>query len=245
MRKRFFKKACSLIVFCVFSTMLALPFAHAGNQVQETIITDTVPTNSFSDLLSAMQTRYDAMQSCSASFRQVLSHRQSETSQEQDGQLQWRKPLLVRWETQGMNPELLIVGKDSIWNYFPDEELAYRYPLDLVKDSMAIINVVTGQSRLEHDFNVIDEGTEKMDNGVTLARLHLYPKEPTQNFTEAMLWLDMASHLIHRVIIYDFYGNENDVTFTHTDVDAIIPHDMMDFIPPQGTEVLDQRAGLQ
>ncbi len=210
--------------------------------VQEFVVTDDKhDVSALKKLMHAMQARYDAMQSLTASFRQELRHRDSGSVQSNDGILNWRKPLLVRWEVLGANAELFIVEQSSIWNYFPDEELAYRYPLDLVENSMAIIHVVTGQSSLEDDFSVVDEGIEKLEDGRTLGRLHLYPHEPAQNFTEAVLWLDMDSHLIARVLIYDFYGNENDVTFTGVSPDAPVSDEAIAFTPPSGTEIIDQR----
>lgn len=204
----------------------------------ETVVANT---SSLKQVMHNMQDRYDAMQSLTASFHQELRHRDSGAKQVNEGLLQWRKPLLVRWEVVGMNAELFIVEANSIWNYFPDEELAYRYPRDLVENSMAIINVVTGQSQLEENFSVVDEGLEQVEDGRTLARLHLYPHEPAQNFTEAILWIDIKSHLIERILIYDFYGNENDVTFSQLMPDAPVSDAAITFTPPAGTEIIDQR----
>ncbi len=203
--------------------------------------TEAANASSLKQVMHTMQDRYDVMQSLTASFHQELRHRDSGANQVNEGLLQWRKPLLVRWEVIGMNAELFIVEPNSIWNYFPDEELAYRYPLDLVENSMAIINVVTGQSQLEEDFSVVDEGLEQLEDGRTVARLHLYPHEPAQNFTEAILWLDMKSYLIERILIYDFYGNENDVTFSQLTPDAPVSDAAITFAPPAGTEIIDQR----
>lgn len=191
--------------------------------------------------LHNMQERYDAMQSLTASFHQELRRRDSGVTQVNEGFLQWRKPLLVRWEVLGVNAELFIIEQQSIWNYFPDEELVYRYPIDIVENSVVIIKVVTGQSSLEKDFSVVDEGLEELADGRRVVRLHLYPHEPSQNFTEAILWLDIDSYLMERILIYDFYGNENDVTFSHIQPDALVPDEAVSFTPPDGTEIIDQR----
>lgn len=236
-----------LMIFAFFFTLIA-PISHAlaaeknSDTVQEFVLTDDAShTPNLTSIMQNMQARYDGMQSMTASFRQELRHRNTGSGQVNDGLLQWRKPLLVRWEVLGANAELFVVGQDSIWNYFPDEEVAYIYPLDLVENSMDIIKVVTGQSPLEEDFSVIDEGVEKHEDGRSLARLHLYPHEPAQNFTEAVLWLDIKSYLIDRVLIYDFYGNENDVTFQNIMPDAQVTDDAITFSPPAEIEIIDQR----
>lgn len=235
---------CGLMLLVLCHSFALCIQAKASENANEALNGSTrfhAQTFALKEALHTMQSRYDAMQSLTASFHQELRRRDSGANQVNDGLLQWRKPLLVRWEVLGMNAELFIIEQSSIWNYFPDEELAYRYPLDIVENSIAIIKVVTGQSSLEKDFSVVDEGLDVLEDGRTLARLHLYPHEPAQNFTEAILWLDMDSYLIERVLIFDFYGNENDVTFKDIEPDALVPDEAISFTPPTDTEIIDQR----
>lgn len=182
-----------------------------------------------------IQKRYDSVTTLKASFTQKLLHRESGATETRTGSLLFRKPLLVRWETAGKSPELLVISAQEIWNYLPDEELAYRYPLALVQDSKSIIKVITGQARLDQDFNVVEEGQEE-----GLTRLHLYPKEPVQQLTEAILWVDPAQQLIRRVRVYDFYGNENEIDFTTLEANATVPDKSFSFTPPKGTDVQDR-----
>lgn len=72
-------------------------------------------------------------------------------------------------------------------DYLPDEELAYQYSPEVVHDSRSIIQVITGQSRLDKDFTV---EAEPDDNG--LAVLRLYPKDPSPQLVEALLWVDQG-----------------------------------------------------
>ncbi len=182
-----------------------------------------------------IQKRYDTVTTLKAAFTQKLLHRESGLTETRNGTLLFRKPLLVRWETGGKNPEVLVISSQDIWNFLPDEELAYRYPLDLVQDSKSIIKVITGQAKLDQDFNVVEEGQEE-----GLTRLHLYPKEPVQQLTEAILWVDPQEHLIRRVRVYDFYGNENEIDFTSLEANATVADKAFTFTPPKGTEVQDR-----
>ena len=43
---------------------------------------------------------------------------------------------------------MVITDKD-VWDYLPDEELAYQYSPEVADDSRSIIQVITGQSRLD------------------------------------------------------------------------------------------------
>ena len=182
-----------------------------------------------------LQKKYDGITSMRAEFTQVLVHKESGSKENRSGVLYFKKPLLVRWESKKPSPELLLVTGKEIWNVFPDEEVAYKYPLSLAQDSRSIVRVVTGQARLDQDFQIEEEGKEG-----GLITLHLYPKEPVQALVEALLWIDPASNLIKKLRIYDFYGNENEITFTSQEIGANVKDALFSFTPAKGMAVEDR-----
>ena len=122
-----------------------------------------------------------------------------------------------------------------IGHFRGDVEIAYRYPLELVRDSRTIIQVITGQAALTKDFDVKEAGQE---NG--LAKLHLYPKEPAPQMVEALLWVEPSTGYIRRASIIDFYGNSNDVRFTQFKPDTSLKESDFTFTAPKGVEVEDR-----
>lgn len=186
---------------------------------------------------SSLQAHYAAMKSFTASFEQVLVHKESGMKETRSGKLIFSKPLLIRWETKDAsgNSELLVVNSKEIWNYLPEESLAYRMPLDLVQDSRTIIQVITGQANLDKDFDVKEKGAE---NG--LLRLLLYPKEPLPQMVEARLWVDPNTNLIRRAVIIDFYGNSNDITLSDLRENISVASSAFSFTPPKGVDVEDR-----
>lgn len=185
-------------------------------------------------LVNALQQRYDAMKGFTATFTQVLTHQESGAVENRKGTLLFEKPLRLRWETAKPNPELLIVNDREIWDYLPDEDLAYRYAPEVVQDSRSIIQVITGQSRLDKDFIV-----ERLPDADGAAVLRLYPKEPTPQMVEATLWINPDTRLIKQAKIVDFYSNSNDIAFTSLIPDVTSPASAFSFTPPQGVEVED------
>ena len=109
-----------------------------------------------------MQKKYESMQSFTAEFTQRLVHQESGSEETRQGTLAFQKPLRVRWETKAPHAELLVITDKDVWDYLPDEELAYQYSPEVVHDSRSIIQVITGQSRLDKDFTV---EAEPDDNG--------------------------------------------------------------------------------
>ncbi len=194
-----------------------------------------IPALGADPLVDAVQKRYDALKSMEATFTQTLVHKESGNREERTGVLFFAKPLLVRWETTTPVPELLIVTPQVIWNVFPDEDMAYKYPPNLADDSRSIVRVITGQTRLTQDFTIEREGVEK-----GLVKLRLYPKEPTQALTEATIWVEQATGLIKRVLLLDFYSNQNDITFTSQKLDSKLASDIFVFAPPAKMKVEDR-----
>ncbi|WP_446424821.1 outer membrane lipoprotein chaperone LolA [Mailhella sp.] len=183
-----------------------------------------------------VQAVYADMQSFRSTFSQTLLQRDSGVEQKRSGTLVFQKPLRVRWETVAPHAELLMVTDKEIWNYLPDEELAYRYSRQMAEDSRSLIQVVTGQSALDRDFDV-EAVQDKADGG--LIHLMLFPKEPTTALTEAQIWIDPATSLIRRAMVMDFYGNTNTVELGDLQKNAAVSASDFTFVPPRGTEVED------
>lgn len=189
-----------------------------------------------SAVLRKVQEVYAGMKDFRAAFEQKLFQRDSGVEEVRTGVLLFQKPLLVRWDTRTPRPELLMVTDREIWNYLPDEELAYRYPRAMAEDSRSLVQVVTGQSALDRDFDV--ESAQEEDDG-RLIHLLLSPREPTTELTEAQIWIEPETFLIRKVVIMDFYGNTNTVELKEVKPNAGLSASDFQFTPPQGTEVED------
>jgi len=183
-------------------------------------------------LAAAMQERYAQVETFRAPFTQELTHKESGAKDVRSGMLIFQRPLRIRWETSAPAQELLVVTDKEIWNYLPEDKLAIRYAPDLAKDSRSIIQVVTGQSRLDKDFTVEERGREG-----DLVILGLYPHEPTVQFTEGRLWVNAKTRFIHRAAVTDFYGNSNDITLGEMALNLSFPAETFNFVPPAGVRV--------
>ena len=188
------------------------------------------------NLIDRIRARYDGMSAFEASFKQKLTHRESGASEERTGRLRFQKPLKFSWQTKAPHEETLVVTERDIWNYIPDEKIAYKYSPDLAKDSRSLIQVITGQAALNRDFDVKNGGRE---NGVV--KLILYPDEPAPQLTEAHIWVEPDTGLIRRANIIDFYGNSNDVILDNISPKDSFPPSAFKFSPPKGVDVEDRR----
>ena len=212
------------VLFCIACTLLLVACACHGRAASAT-----------PQLVKAMQEHYSYLQSFKADFTQKLIHQESGIEETRTGTIVFQRPLLLRWDIEKPEKELLLVTGKEVWNYRPADNTADRYALEVAEDSRSIIRVITGQSRLDEDFQVKENGR---DGG--LVKLTLYPKEQTMQFTEAQLWVDSASNMIRRAVILDFWGNRNDITLEYAAENPRIEPGTFTFSPPQGVRVEDK-----
>ena len=184
---------------------------------------------------NAVQKHYAGLKSMRAEFTQVLTHQESGAVENRAGVLYFATPLNVRWETERPIPEVLLITPEAIWNAFPDEDMAYKYPANLSEDSGAIVRVVTGQSNLDKDFIIENKGTKE---GITT--LLLYPQNPTQSMTEAELVVEAKTGVIKQVTIVDFFNNRNAITFTAQEINPEMDDNLFTFTPAKGMKVEDR-----
>ncbi len=185
-------------------------------------------------LSGEIQKTYGAMHSFSATFTQRLLHQESGAEEIRQGRLFFQKPLRIRWETQNPNSELLVISETEVWDYLPDEEIAYKYSPEIIQDSRSVLQVITGQTQLEKDFSIEPEKDEN-----EMAVLRLYPREPSTQMVEAVIWVDKGSHLIKKAQVMDFYGNSNEVTLNSVTTNPSIPAHIFQFTQPQGISIED------
>lgn len=192
-----------------------------------------------SELTNAVQTKYAAIHSVQGQFIQVLTHKESGSVETREGTFVFAKPDLLRWETITPNPELLITTNDAVWNYLQDEEVAYKYPAQLVHESKTVLRFMAGQVNLTEEFYI-----EPQDDSGTAKKLALFAKEPTPQMTEAVVWIDPKTFTIRRAKIVDFYGNTNDVRFVNIVFDDAVKKESFMFTPPEGVDIEDRTEGM-
>ncbi|MDR2605069.1 MAG: outer membrane lipoprotein chaperone LolA [Desulfovibrio sp.] len=181
-----------------------------------------------------LQQRYASVDSMRAEFTQTLLHKESGARERRGGVLSFKKPMLLRWENRQPAPELLLVGKNAVWNVFPEEKTAFKYALDAAGGASDLVRIITGRAQLNRDFDLEEEGREG-----DAATLRLYPKKASQAVVEVLLWVDLKTFLIRKLRVYDFYGNENEMAFTRQEPGAKLQDSIFTYTPPKSFTVED------
>lgn len=187
-------------------------------------------------LTKAMQSRYETLKTFEAAFTQNMTNAASGETVKRSGTIRFQRPMLIRWETMTPEPELLVIGGQDVWSFFPEEETAYRFTTEQIMDSKTMLRFISGNARLDEDFWVADGG---MDDG--LRKLQLVPQKPEPSLVEAEMWVDVERAVMTKMTVIDFFGNQNSVALENLKLDVELPEAIFSFTPPEGTDVFDNR----
>ncbi|MDD4649006.1 MAG: outer membrane lipoprotein carrier protein LolA [Desulfoplanes sp.] len=189
---------------------------------------------SASELTAKIQQQYTSLQSFQAHFVQKLTNAATHEVEVRSGMIAFAKPRNIRWETVSPEKELLLVGSDVVWDYFPGEEVAYKYAVEQVLQSKTMLRFISGEANLEEDFVIEDQGEDGGQH-----KVKLIPKEPESNLVLAYLWVHPDSHMLGKILIVDFFGNGNELELSDMILNGSIAPATFIFSPPQGVDVQD------
>ena len=145
-------------------------------------------------LLKEVENNYKNMENFKADFQQELFHRESNTTQKRTGFIEFMPPTFIHWETKAPNQELIVCNSKEVWNYLPDEELAYRYHTKVLDESHAVLSVITGQARIKDNFEVEPLETKEKNTQDFV----LYPLVSNPQMVEITLSIDTKTKLIKK-----------------------------------------------
>ncbi|WP_462325537.1 LolA family protein [Desulfoplanes sp.] len=186
------------------------------------------------EITAKIQDQYLGLDSFTASFVQKLTNAATKEVEIRSGHIAFAKPKKIRWETVAPERELLLVGQDVVWDYFPDEEVAYKYPVEQVLQSKTMLRFISGEADLEEDFVIENQG----DDGGSI-KLKLIPKEPETNLVLAYIWVHPETYMLGKVLIVDFFGNGNELALSDLKMNIRIDPDRFTFTPPEGVDLED------
>ncbi len=197
-------------------------------------------TNAYAqtDFIKEMQDTYRNLNSFEANFEQELFHRESQHTQFKTGNFKFKKDVFIRLNTLTPSEEILIINPSEVWNYIPQEEIAYKYSAEIAQGSQNVLSVITGQIPLDESFDIEAQEDVYIDNKM-LKSFKVYPFEPSVEMTEATLLIDPETKLIVSAEVFDFYGNINSIIFDNFKLNSITSEADFHFSPPANIEIED------
>ena len=213
------QKIILLLIFCFFS-LACTPQDGLARDSKE---------------LEKIKLFYNNINTFSADIEQTLKHKETGNLEKRNGKIKFLKPAFIYWNTFKPNEEFLICEKNAIWDYFPDEQIVYKYPTHLLNNTHGILQIITGADALDKNFKIV---SSKIDG--KYMNFTLLPKEPTTQLVEANIWVDPDKGIITKGIITDFYGNTNEITLKNFKTDIRLSAKDFNFNPPKNVDIEDK-----
>ena len=190
------------------------------------------------DLTAAIQEQYQSIQSFRTQFTQELINASSQDSEVREGWIVYERPRRIHWETVSPEKEILILNRESVWDYFPAEGVAYRYSLRQMFDSKTMLRFISGEVDLSKEFHV--RQLDSSSKNTELIRLELTPKDPDPSLVEAEIKVDPERMLIKRIKLIDFFGNKNILRFQNIELNCQPEEELFLLEPPEDTRIVDK-----
>ncbi len=187
--------------------------------------------------LRNLERNYTKLESFEAKITQELFHRESNSNEIRQGKVLFAKPENIILETTSPSAEFIIVNEQEIWHYLPEEEVAYRYNVTALENSQIALSILTGQNKILDNFEV--EKLESEDNK-NLEGFLLYPNEATSHLVEAQIWINPQTDLIEKLVVLDFFGNTNTISFNSFIPNIKFKKSDFTFTPPSDIDVEDR-----
>ncbi len=190
-----------------------------------------------SEPLDKMQASYEKIVSFKTTFYQVLTNAASKEQELRKGKIYFKKPELILWEVEEPEPEKLLVNPQGVWDYFPEENTAYKYPKDKLFSSKTMLKFISGKANLKEDF--VPEFMGKEKDGL---KFKLVPKNPEPNLVLAFIWIDEKKSILNRILLVDFFGNGNELSLTNTEINVPLDDKLFSLDLPKEVEVIENNS---
>lgn len=186
------------------------------------------------DIGPKLQKRYQGIQDFQAEFIQELTNAASGEVEIRRGRVKFRKPDLLRLDTKEPEQEMLLLDGEYVWQYFIQDQVAYKYSLQDRLESETLLQLLAGDIDLQEKFYLQSQEQEQ-----GLLKIVLEPRDPEPNLVQATLWLDLEQDFVHKLLLQDFFGNTNQIELTEIELNAGLSRDIFCFSPPQDVLVQD------
>ena len=197
-----------------------------------------------------LQETYDKISNLSAEFRQMTFMKMSRRARHGAGSVVFQKPGRMRWDYSSPAQQVLVCDGQTFYMYFAMEKQMMVVSADQYLKSDVTYSFFAGTGNILRDFDVLPpdedvkktetaEGTEKPQGGKSII-IKLVPRNSHPQIDYIHLWTEDSTFLTDRIQIVDHFGSVTDLFFTNIKVDQEIPAGRFTFIPPPGTEIIDQ-----
>ena len=210
--------ACALLACIALALVAADPGDEAGKA------------------LDAVQKRYDGVRDLRASFEQTSYSAALGAETVSRGSVSVERPGKMRWEYAPPDGRVIVLDKDSIRIWNPEEKQLQIAPISAGNVSPTALGFLLGHSVLRDTFNAeLIAAPERAERG-----LRMRPKSDG-GFELLELWVDPKTHELRESVVLDLFGNRTRLRLSDLRENSGVKESEFVFDAPAGAEVVDLR----
>lgn len=194
---------------------------------------------SATDLVAALQKKYDTIRTFSADFEHVYTGGALRRQLTERGRLQVKKPGRMRWEYTAPEKKLFISDGVKLYAYIPADRQVMVSSVPQGDQATTPALFLAGQGSLTRDFTATEVSTPNGASGGTRA-LKLVPKTPQAEFESLILTVDSRTLALRGLESMDAQGGTSSFLFIDLKENVALSDKDFVFAIPRGVDVITE-----
>jgi len=190
-------------------------------------------------IAAKIQTAYDKINDLQANFVQTVRFQDFDTPYVSKGKLYLKKGKM-RWDYQEPSRQQILVEGDRVLVYIPEHKQVVKSRIGGESDSHLPLQLLSGTSHLDQDFQISIEEETKSDQSLSL---RLIPKSKETQLTKVIASVapspQVEGLVIQKVTLFEQNGNISTFSFEGMQINKGVGEDVFNLKYPKGTEVID------
>jgi len=197
--------------------------------------------------LRQVESSYRAVKSWKAEFVQV--YRAGDRERRETGTVVLARGGKMRWDYRSPESKLFLADGKTTELYVPDDKQLMRTPEKTSEDYRAPFTLLLARVNLHRVFGRIEDAgpgriRESVTGGLSGRVLRCFPKRADEGYDEVEVELTPALD-VRRLVIQFSDRSVMEFTFDRIERNVAAPASLFTFVPPVGTDVIDQPTGAE
>jgi len=195
--------------------------------------------NLLQEFVRQFESSYHAVRTIRADFTQTyVSGGRTRT---ESGVVYFARGGLMRWDYRQPQPKLFLSDGKTLTLYIPEEKQLSRSPLKASDDIRVPFRLLLSRLELRRVFSQLEFAPDALEHQPADRVLRGYPKKPFQEDYQQVLMVISPRFDIQRLVVSLPDQSTMEFDFDHIERDVPASRALFRFIPPPGTEVIDQQ----
>lgn len=186
-----------------------------------------------------IQTAYDQINDLQADFVQSVRFEDFDTPYVSKGKLFLKKGKM-RWDYREPSRQQIVVEGERVLYYVPEHKQVVKSRIGGESDSHLPLQLLSGTSRLDQDFQISIEEEPRSDRSRSL---RLIPKNKETQLIKAIAFVapspQVEGLIIQKITLFEQNGNVSTFSFEGMQINKGFSEEVFNLKYPKGTEVIE------